>query len=227
MLEIRNLTKRYKNNKGIFDINYSFEEGKVYALVGPNGSGKTTLIQMIAGISDPLSGTVELAGNSTMARSCKKEIGYALKFTNDYTKQTIYQFLTMVCEIKYKGKYTDEIDRYLKDFELTGDGNTRIADCSLGKKKKVGIITSFIGLPTLIILDEPTNGLDTTGLIQLKRYIEKAKESRHIVIVSSHVLDFVDAIMDKVIFLKEGRIASCDGSSTEEQYRRLYIGNSD
>ena len=223
MLEIHNLTKRYKNNKGIFEFNYSFEEGKVYALVGPNGSGKTTLMQMIAGISDPLHGTVELDGINTKARSCKKEIGYALELSNDYTKQTIYQFLTMVCEIKYKGKHTDEIDRYLKDFELERDGNTRIADCSLGMKKKVGIITSFIGLPKLIILDEPTNGLDTTGLIRLKRYIEKAREDRHIVIVSSHVLDFVDAIMDKIIFLKEGRIVSCNGSSTEEQYRRLFI----
>ena len=84
------------------------------------------------------------------------------------TKQTILQFLNMVCDIKFGGKYKEDINSFLRDFELENDKNTRLSECSLGMKKKVGIIASFIGYPKLILLDEPTNGVDTTGLIVLK-----------------------------------------------------------
>ena len=202
MLEICNLTKKYNDNKGIFNLNFRFEEGKIYAIVGPNGAGKTTLIQMIAGISEPMYGEIKLDGQNTLFRKCKSNIGYSLELSDNKTKQTILQFLYMVCDIKFGGKYKEDIIMFLNRFELEDDKDTRLSECSLGMKKKVGIIASFIGFPKLIILDEPTNGIDTTGLIVLKKCIEIAKNKQCIVIVSSHILDFVDKIKDEIIFLK-------------------------
>ena len=223
MLEISDLTKKYDEDKGIFDLSYTFSEGKIYALVGPNGAGKTTLIRMIAGISEPLSGSVKLDGQNTLSRKCKSQIGYALELTDNKTRQTIYQFLGMVCDIKFGGRHKDEILHFLRNFELENDKDVRLSDCSLGMKKKVGIIASFIGFPKLIVLDEPTNGVDTTGLIMLKKYIEKAKANGCIVIVSSHVLDFVDTIKDDIIFLKNGHAVVGKGTTTEEQYKDLFM----
>ena len=99
MLEICNLTKKYDKEKGIFDLSYSFEEGKIYALVGPNGAGKTTLIQMISGISEPMKGQIRLDDQDTLLRKSKSQIGYALELTGNNTKQTVLQFLRMVCDI--------------------------------------------------------------------------------------------------------------------------------
>ena len=223
MLEITNLTKKYDRNKGIFELNYSFEDGRIYALVGPNGAGKTTLIQMIAGISEPIEGEVKLDGQNTLSRKCKSRIGYALELSDNKTKQTILQFLNMVCDIKFGGKYKEDINSFLRDFELENDKNTRLSECSLGMKKKVGIIASFIGYPKLILLDEPTNGVDTTGLIVLKKHIENAKIHDCIIIVSSHVLYFVERVKDEIIFLKNGHIVAGKGVTIEEQYRNLFM----
>ena len=129
----------------------------------------------------------------------------------------------MVCNIKFGGRHKDEILHFLRNFELENDKDVRLSDCSLGMKKKVGIIVSFIGFFKLIILDEPTNGVDTTGLIMLKKYIEKAKANGCIVIVSSHVLDFVDTIKDDIIFLKNGHAVVGKGTTTEEQYKDLFM----
>ena len=207
MLEICNLTKKYDKEKGIFDLSYSFEEGKIYALVGPNGAGKTTLIQMISGINEPMKGQIRLDDQDTLLR----------------TKQTVLQFLRMVCDIKFGGEHKEDIMSFLTDFELEDDKDTRLSECSLGMKKKVGIIASFIGFPKLILLDEPTNGVDTTGLIVLKKYIESAREHNCIVIISSHVLDFVDSVKDEIIFLKKGHLVVGNKATTEEQYRALFM----
>ncbi|MGN0328782.1 MAG: ABC transporter ATP-binding protein [Lachnospira sp.] len=226
MLDVKNVTKKYKTGKGIFDFTYTFEEGKVYALVGPNGAGKTTLIKMLVGISEFQKGYIQLDGISTKSRECKKNIGYALDFyPNEYNRNTILQFLSMYCEIKYHNHYREDIQNILKDYELLDVANTAIEDCSLGMKKKVGLIASFIGNPQLIVLDEPTNGIDTTGLITLKNKIIEAKQRKSIVIVSSHILDFVDAVSDEVLFLKKGRMIPGEHGNTEKQYRELFMEN--
>ncbi len=118
MLEICNLTKKYDKEKGIFDLSYSFEEGKIYALVGPNGAGKTTLIQMISGISEPMKGQIRLDDQDTLLRKSKSQIGYALELTGNNTKQTVLQFLRMVCDIKFGGEHKEDIMSFLTDFEL-------------------------------------------------------------------------------------------------------------
>lgn len=223
MLEINNLTKRYDSNKGIFELNYNFQEGRIYALIGPNGAGKTTLIQMIAGISEPVEGEVKLDGQNTMSRKCKSHIGYSLELAENKTRQTILQFINMVCDIKFGGQYKEDINSFLSAFELSNDKHTRLSECSFGMKKKVGIVASFIGFPKLILLDEPTNGVDTTGIIVLKKYIELAKRHNCIVIVSSHVLDFVESVKDEIIFIKNGRIIMENGNTIEEQYRNLFM----
>lgn len=224
MLEVYNLTRKYGVDKGIFDLSYTFKEGMVYALIGPNGAGKTTLINMIAGISEPDIGQVKLDGKNTLFRECKCKIGYAIPLNENKTKQTIMQFLDMVCAIKYDGKYMENIINTLTDFGLDSDKDMLLTECSYGMLKKIEIIASFIGFPKLIILDEPTNGIDTRGVIELKKYIAMAREKRCIVIVSSHVLDFTDAIKDETLFLKNGHlIEEIKTLETEEQYKQLFL----
>ena len=223
IIEINKLTKNFGKHRGIENISFNVSKGESFGFLGPNGAGKTTLIQMIAGISEPIEGEVKLDGQNTLSRKCKSRIGYALELSDNKTKQTILQFLNMVCDIKFGGKYKEDINSFLRDFELENDKNTRLSECSLGMKKKVGIIASFIGYPKLILLDEPTNGVDTTGLIVLKKHIENAKMHDCIIIVSSHVLDFVERVKDEIIFLKNGHIVAGKGVTIEEQYRNLFM----
>ena len=205
MLEICNLTKKYDKEKGIFDLSYSFEEGKIYALVGPNGAGKTTLIQMISGISEPMKGQIRLDDQDTLLRKSKSQIGYALELTGNNTKQTVLQFLRMVCDIKFGGEHKEDIMSFLTDFELEDDKDTRLSECSLGMKKKVGIIASFIGFPKLILLDEPTSNLDSLNEGAILKSIYEERKDKTIVFVSHR--ESTLSHCDRVIHMESERVS--------------------
>lgn len=114
--------------------------------------------------------------------------------------------LDFICEVKYCGKYGNEIKKLLCDFELWESRNKLIQECSFGMKKKIQIVISFLGSPGLILLDEPTNGVDTNGILMLKRYTEKEKREGKTIVITSHVLDFVERVADTVIFLQSGKM---------------------
>lgn len=225
MLIMNKATKKYDNGRGITDISYTLDRGKIYSLIGPNGSGKTTLVKCIAGMLNLSSGTIELNGYNTLRRDIKAEIGYALEEQDVYPDMTIYELLDLVNEIKYQGEFREQVDSLLKSFELWEHRHMLYEKCSYGMKKKTGVCISFLGNPTLILLDEPTNGIDTKGIITLKKEILRAKENESIVLITSHVLDFVRKVADWNLFLKEGKIASCLGNDVnlEMEYEQLYF----
>lgn len=207
LLTIDNATMMYDKKHGIQLITASIELGEITAIIGPNGAGKTTLMKAIAGLVPVSGGKILLSGLSTSSRMCKPQIGYMQDNLNFFGKMTVYEVLDFICQIKYRGKYREEIEPYLKRYELYEQRNSYIGALSLGMKRKLSIIMALIGTPALILLDEPTNGIDTYGILQLKNDLNRCVHEGSAVIVTSHVLDFLEKICARCIFLKDGEIA--------------------
>lgn len=206
-LTIDNATMLYDKKHGIKLITASIKLGEITAIIGPNGAGKTTLMKAIAGLVPVSGGKILLSGLSTSSRMCKPQIGYMQDNLNFFGKMTVYEVLDFICQIKYRGKYREEIEPYLKRYELYEQRNSFIGALSLGMKRKLSIIMALIGTPALILLDEPTNGIDTYGILQLKNDLSRCVHEGSAVIVTSHVLDFLEKICARCIFLKDGGIA--------------------
>lgn len=225
MLKLENVTKRYGHKDGIHNINLVLEESLIYALIGPNGSGKTTLLESVVGLNCIESGKIELNGENTRARKSKSKIGFAVDTQNSYPNKTIAELMDMVREIKFTGKFYEHQVELLKSFDLWEYRNQLYKECSLGMKKKLGIAISFLGNPPLILLDEPTNGVDTNGILTLKKYLYDAKNRNCIVLLTSHVLDFVSSISDYNIFIKNGSIEQFvkNDGELEQIYRQIYL----
>lgn len=225
MLIMDKVTKKYDNTHGIFDINLNLMKGNVYSVIGPNGSGKTTMIKSMAGMTNITAGTISIDGENTMLRQTKKQIGYAMDEEGCYPNFAIYEILQIANDVKFRGEYANQIDELLQEFSLWENKNMLYTKCSLGMKKKISLCLSFLGNPSLLLLDEPTNGVDTKGIISLKKQIEQAKKREAIIVVTSHVLDFVGKIADENIFIKEGKICCVVDrhNDLEMIYERIYL----
>lgn len=227
-LILENVTKLYDDNCGIRSISSVIYQGEIVSIIGPNGVGKTTLVKCIAGLLQPSKGSISLLGVNTTERKCKPQIGYMQSNLDFYDKMTLYEILDFVCNVKYKGEFRDDIDFYLKKYALYEYRNSYVNELSLGMKKKFSIISSLIGTPKLILMDEPTNGVDTFGILQLKDDLTKCSQKGSIIIITSHVLDFLEKICTRCIFLKEGIVSQDivykDGKTDLERiYEKLYI----
>lgn len=225
MLIMDKVTKKYDDKHGIFDISLNFNNGKVYSVIGPNGSGKTTMIKCMAGMTNITAGTVSIDGENTMLRQTKKQIGYAMDEEGCYPNFTIYEILQIANDVKFHGEYTNQIAELLQAYSLWENKNMLYSKCSLGMRKKMSLCLSFLGNPSLLLLDEPTNGVDTKGIITLKKQIEQVKKRGTIVVVTSHVLDFVGKIADENIFIKGGKICYVADTQNdlEKIYERIYL----
>lgn len=206
-LIINNVTKLYDQTHGIKSISTMINPCEITAIIGPNGVGKTTLVKCIAGLLQVSQGEILLSGISTSNRICKPQIGYIQNDLDFYQKMTIYEILDFICTIKFSGKFRDEISPYLKKYTLYDQRNSYINELSMGMKKKLSIIMALIGDPKLILMDEPTNGVDTYGILQLKEDLTKCCYNGSIIIITSHVLDFLEKICSRCIFLKNGMIS--------------------
>lgn len=225
-LEISNVTKLYANNCGIQNITASIREGEIVALIGPNGAGKSTLVKIIAGLTKNLTGEVTLNGISTTEPMIRKCIGYMQDDLSFYEKMTVYEILDFICEIKFRGSYFDTIDDYLVKYNLYEKRNTYVNKLSFGMRRKLSIVMSLIGENRLIVLDEPTNGVDTAGILQLKQDLKYSVTKGNIVIITSHVLEWIEKICTRSIFLKSGKIVRDVQVGTvclEDEYERLYM----
>ena len=226
-LMIDNITKLYGSKYGIKSVSAVINSGEITAIIGPNGVGKTTLVKCIAGLLQVSEGTILLSGISTSDRSCKPQIGYMQNELDFYNKMTVYEILDFICKVKYAGKFCEEIEPYLKKYNLYEYRNSYMNELSVGMKRKLSIIMSLLGTPKLILLDEPTNGVDTYGILQLKADLAKCSQKGSIVIITSHVLDFLEKICSRCIFLKDGMIVqdiklADNGVDLENLYEKLY-----
>lgn len=220
-LEIHEITKQYAKGTGISRISFTVNAGEIVALIGPNGAGKTTLMKAVGGLCR-LSGGEALL-NNVPTFQCRENLGFMQEALDFYEKMTVYEALDFLCAVKFRGGCREEIDHYLKAYQLFEQRNLRISRLSLGMKRKLSLIMALMGDCPLLLLDVPTNGIDTAGLIQLKRDLLRRRDQNGITLFTSHVLDWAEHVCSRCIFLKTGEIAAdCRMEEMHPPLEKLY-----
>ena len=204
MVNITNLHKKFNTNIVLDGIDLNIDKGGIFAILGPNGSGKTTLIKSILGMVIPDHGTITVLGNDIKKNaSYRNEIDYLPQIANFPNNLKVKELITMIKDLRGNGKNDDEL---VKLFKVEPFLNKKLRNLSGGTKQKVNIILTFMFNSPLIILDEPTSGLDPISLIRLKELISKEKSKGKTILITSHIMSFVEEVSDEIVFLLEGKI---------------------
>ena len=216
VLRTRSLTKSFKQAEVIKSVNMQIKRGEIYGFLGANGAGKTTIMKMIVGLIKPTMGSIELFGEELPKRPYEvlKRIGAIIEYPNFYNKLTAQENLKLHCD--YMGYYDyKEIDKALRLVNLTGTGDKRVENFSLGMKQRLGIARAIVTKPEFLILDEPINGLDPQGIKEVRELIKMlSKEYNMTVMISSHILAEIEHIADTVGVINKGQLikqVSMDG----------------
>ncbi len=206
-IEIKNLTKRYGEHRGIENVSLSVEEGEIFGFIGPNGAGKSTTIRTLLALIRPTSGSAEIFGRDCIRHAAEiaKDVGYLPSESAYYADMTVGELVRYAAKL-YGKKCDDKIEALSKRLNL--DLSRKIADLSLGNKKKVGIVCALLHTPKLIILDEPTSGLDPLVQQEFFNILKEENQRGATIFFSSHVLSEVQKICDRVAIVKEGKIIS-------------------
>ena len=213
MIEIKDLYKKFGSNQVLQGIDLEIQQGGIFAVLGPNGSGKTTLIKSILGMVIPNSGTIKLDGKSVKnGWKYRNDIDYLPQIANFPGNLTVNELIKMIKDIRAK-KDTDEL-RLMELFKMEPFLNKKLGNLSGGMKQKVNLLLAFMFDSPLIILDEPTSGLDPISHIRLKELIKSEKAKGKTILITSHIMSFVEEIADEIVFLLEGKIYF-KGSITE------------
>lgn len=225
ILEITNITKRYKHTNILNNINISLEEGKIYGLIGLNGAGKTTLLKTIAGYIKPSCGEITLFGQ-TGEKNLKKQrmkIGCFIESSGIFTNMTARENIDFHRTLK--GIPNEEIiDELLEIVNLKDVQDKKVKNYSLGTKQRLEIAISLIGNPEFLILDEPINGLDPVAIVEMRSLIKDLAQSRHItILVSSHILSELYQIATDYIILHKGEIKEVITSRAIDERCRKHI----
>ncbi len=222
VLETNNLEKKYKDFKALNHANIHIEKGAIYGLIGKNGAGKTTLIRIICGLQNPTSGTYKIYGeenNSSNIASVRKRMGAIIETPSIYGEMTARD--NLIEQYKLVGMPSlDGIDELLKLVGLENTGKKKAKNFSLGMKQRLGIAIALANNPDFLILDEPINGLDPQGIVEIRELILKLnKEKRITILISSHYLDELSKIATHYGFLDNGTIIK--EISSEELMKKM------
>lgn len=205
MIEISNLYKKFGKNEVLTGIDLSIERGGIFSVLGPNGSGKTTIIKSILGMVIPDSGTIYIDGKSLKNNyTYRNNIDYLPQIANFPSNLKVRELIAMIKDLR-AAKVTKD-DELIEMFKLQPFLNKNLGNLSGGTKQKVNLVLSFMFDSELIILDEPTNGLDPISHLRLKNLINSEKEKGKTILITSHILSFVEEISDEIVFLLEGKI---------------------
>ena len=222
MIEVTGLTKRYGNHTAVSDLSFTVESGQIYGFLGPNGAGKSTTMNIMTGCLSATSGSVVIDGFDIFEEpeKAKRKIGYLPEIPPLYTDMTPYEYLCFVAEAKGVKNIEQEVAHALEKTGTCDVKDRLIKNLSKGYKQRVGIAQAIMGNPSIIILDEPTVGLDPQQIIEIRELIlDLGKE--HTVILSSHILSEVQAVCDKILIIANGKLAACD---TPENLEKLFAG---
>ena len=201
ILETSNLCKKFKGQTAVDNISLHIEENTVYGLLGPNGAGKSTTLKMITGLLKPTSGAIEFDGQS-WTRNALKQIGALIETPPLYENLTAYENLKVRALLL--GLSDERISEVLQIVRLTNTGKKRAGQFSLGMKQRLGIANALLNNPKLLILDEPTNGLDPVGIEELRELIGSFPSKGITVILSSHILSEVQQLADHIGIISNG-----------------------
>jgi ABC-2 type transport system ATP-binding protein len=203
ILYVDNLAKNYGPIKALKGVSFEVPKGAVFGILGPNGSGKTTLLGIIMSILKPGSGSYQLFGE-TPTDAHRKQIGTLLETPNFYHYLSAVQNLKIAASIKGRG--ADDIDRVLEVVNLTQRKNSPFSTYSLGMKQRLAIGAALLGNPEVLVLDEPTNGLDPVGIAEIRTLIKQLSKEGKTIIMASHLLDEVEKVCTHVAILKQGTL---------------------
>ena len=232
MIEVSHLTKKYGGHLAVDDVSFTVEDGQIYGLLGPNGAGKSTIMNILTGYLSATSGQVTVAGHPLPeeADEAKACVGYLPEQPPLYPEMTVGEYLNFVAELK-KVPRAQRKEQVLRAARRTGLEKVLprlIRSLSKGYKQRVGIAQALLGSPKIIILDEPTVGLDPAQVIEMRKLIRELGKA-HTVILSSHILSEVQAVCQQALILSKGKLAAsgtlkeltADGRSLEEVFLAL------
>lgn len=235
MIEVSHLTKQYGNHLAVDDVSFTVADGQICGLLGPNGAGKSTIMNILTGYLSATSGQVTVAGyplpeEADAAKAC---VGYLPEQPPLYPEMTVQEYLTFAAELKgvKKADRKEQVCRAARRTGLEAVLPRLIRSLSKGYKQRVGIAQALLGSPRLIILDEPTVGLDPAQVIEIRKLIRELGRA-HTVILSSHILSEVQAVCQQILILSKGHLAAAgsleeltaDGKSLEEVFLELTDG---
>ena len=219
MIKVEHLTKCYGSFKAVDDLSFEIDDGHVYGFLGPNGAGKSTTMNIMTGCLSATEGSVSIDSHDILEdpKAAKQLIGYLPEIPPLYISETPREYLLFVGEAKglHGSRLQSEIDRVIAETGLEAMSGRLISSLSKGYRQRVGIAQALLGDPKLIILDEPTVGLDPLQIIEIRELIRKLGEA-HTVIFSSHILSEVQAICDKVMIISHGRLVAYDSTDNLE-----------
>jgi len=209
MIEIKNLTKKYGSKTVLDDISFTVQSGEILGFLGPNGAGKSTTMNIITGYISSTSGSVSIDGIDIMddPKAYKKKIGYLPEIPPLYLDMTVMEYLEFVCGIKSCD--TSCIDSILEEVRITDVKHRLIKNLSKGYRQRVGIAQALVGDPELLILDEPTVGLDPMQIIDIRNVISELGKKKTL-FISSHILSEISAVCDRVLIINKGKIVAED-----------------
>lgn len=224
MIEVSNLVKRYGNHTAVDHLSFKIEKGKIYGFLGPNGAGKSTTMNMITGYIASTEGKVVIDGHDILddPKEARKCIGYLPEQPPLYFDMTVSEYMNFAADLKKipKDKRDSMIEEVMDLVKISDMRNRLIKNLSKGYRQRVGLAQAVLGYPEVIILDEPTVGLDPKQIIEIRDLIKGLKE-KHTVILSSHILSEVSAVCDVVMIISHGKLVASD---TPENLSRLAVG---
>ena len=213
MIEVKNLVKKYGDHLAVKNLSFTVEKGEILGFLGPNGAGKSTTMNMITGYISATEGTVIINGHDIFEEpeEAKKSIGYLPELPPLYMDMTVKEYLRFVAELKHvpKKERKENVAYAMRKTRIVDMQDRLIKHLSKGYKQRVGLAQAIIGHPDLIILDEPTVGLDPMQIIEIRDLIKDLSKN-HAVILSSHILSEISAICDKVMIINQGKLVVSD-----------------
>ncbi|WNQ10633.1 ATP-binding cassette domain-containing protein [Paenibacillus aurantius] len=220
ILEVNHLTKRYRNGRGVEDVSFEVAEGEVFGLVGANGAGKTTLLKLLTGLLRPDCGTVRIAGHDIAEQfeQAMERVGCLIETADACGHLTAYEHLKLAARF-YPSLPASRIGEALEQAGLAARAKERVAGFSLGMKQRLGLALALLAKPKLVLLDEPSNGLDVQGMIDLRQTVVRlAREEGTAFLLSSHLIHDLSLMVTRTGIMEEGRlIGMADPRRLEEQ----------
>jgi ABC-2 type transport system ATP-binding protein len=213
LIELKNITKYYGDFPAVTDISFKIEKGEIVGLLGPNGAGKSTTMKMITGFMPPTSGELTVDGNDIVSQSieARRKIGYLPETVPLYTDMTVYSYIEYMGMLRglSKKNIKSKVDNVIEICKLEDYRNSLISKLSKGFRQRVGISQAIIHEPEVLVLDEPTIGIDPNQVVETRQLI-KNLSGEHTLILSSHILPEVSSICERVLIIHEGEIAASD-----------------